>query len=279
MIVTQDTDLFDALNQLTASKRMLLVAGLPGVGKSLMLQQAALLARSQRRPTCLLRWDVVRLAFEGSREASAYPLRDGITHAAIRLAAGQWVRAAVARWHAQAGEQDLLIGECPLVGNRFSELAKRADDDLEPVLASSAAHFLVPAPSLEVRVRIESARAQELENPAHESELNNAPSNVMHALDDELQALAKTLGIALGSEGYHPRTYVGVYGELLRHRHQTPLHIEKVFKVSESPQAVPESCPDLLPSSEQVAASLSALGSLGEDELHARAAAWWQVDG
>lgn len=281
MTAFAETALFEMLNRLAGEKRMLLIAGLPGVGKSLMLQQAALLASAHGRPTHLLRWDVARLAFESAHAAEVYWQEYGITHAAIRLAVGHWLREAVSRWHNTSPERAILIGECPLVGNRFSELARHMDDALEPVLASDAVHFLVPAPSADVRVRIEAARAHELAHPRHESESNNAPPHVLRTLGHEVQLVAEVLGIA-GNDGptsYQPETYVKVYQSLLRHRHVTPLRIDTVLRLDESAQAVPDSCLDLLPSERQVAEALSSVAPLSHAELEARIDAWWQVDG
>ena len=270
----------EVLHRLTATKRMLLVAGLPGVGKSLMVQQAALLASRHGRRTHLLRWDVSRLAFENSSAAGAFAPQAGVTHPAIRLAAGDWVRGAVGRWHAREDEDGLLIGECPLVGNRFSELARRSDDSIEAVLASDDAHFLVPVPSREARARIEALRARELEHPRHESEANNAPLDVVRRLDQEVLALANTLGLDSGADlaSYVPQTYLDVYARLLRHRHHSALHVETLWDVKASAQAVPESCIDLTPSASEVATSLRSVGGLSEAQMRTKVDAWWRVD-
>ncbi|MCY4040762.1 MAG: hypothetical protein OXF72_05845 [Gammaproteobacteria bacterium] len=279
MIVNSMAALRDMLADLTATTRMLLIAGLPGVGKSLVLQQAALLAEQCGRPTYLLRWDMARLAFEASTEARAFPPKDGMTHAAIRLAAGLWVRKAVGRWHAHA--PGLLIGECPLVGNRFSELAKRVNDQLEPVLASKSVHFLVPVPGVEVRARIEAARMSELESPAHESEANSAPLTVIRELTDEIHALAKRLGVATlsGTGDYQPEVYLGVYSRLLRHRHHSPLRVETALQVVRSAQFLPNSCVDLVPSAAEASDALRIIAKLEPEQVQAQASAWWQIDG
>jgi len=111
---------------------MVFFAGLPGTGKSLLAHQLAHLASGAGRRIHLLQWDVARPVFEAAPAGRRYPLVDGVTHAVIRKAAGLWVRHAVAGWSERhRGPEPLLVGETPLVGNRFVELAQQADDAAE----------------------------------------------------------------------------------------------------------------------------------------------------
>src|SRR4051812_33410477 len=120
LVLPRDSALYQALAGAARQRRCVFFAGLPGVGKSLLIQQVALLAREAGLQVHLLQWDVARGAFETPEILARYPEIDGITHAAIRKAAGLWVRQAVQAWDRQyADPSHLLIGEAPLVGNRL----------------------------------------------------------------------------------------------------------------------------------------------------------------
>ena len=73
-------------------------AGLPGTGKSLLVQQLTQLAASAGRRVHLLQWDVARPPFEASAAGRRYPVVDGVTHPVIRKAVGLWARRAVVAW-------------------------------------------------------------------------------------------------------------------------------------------------------------------------------------
>ena len=72
-----------------------------GVGKSLLVQQLALMAQAEGRHVHLLQWDVTRAAFERPEILARFPEVDGVTHAAIRQGVGTWARRAVHAWHEQ----------------------------------------------------------------------------------------------------------------------------------------------------------------------------------
>ena len=56
------------------------------------------------------------------------------------------MRHAVAGWSERhRGPEPLLVGETPLVGNRFVELAQQADDAAENVLGDPACRFALEA--------------------------------------------------------------------------------------------------------------------------------------
>ena len=279
LVLRPGTNLYAVLDSQVKQKDMLFLVGLPGVGKSLMLQQAALLAQLHGRRVSLLRWDVARLAFERASAAERYPETNSATHPAIRIAIGEWLRPAILEWHRQRGSIDLLIGECPFVGNRFIELARREDDALEPLLASESASFLIPAPTLAVRAGIEAAREQEMRQPRHTQEVYNAPPNLLHELMDEIHDLARGLKLPNNSEarGYVPQTYLSVYQHLLRFRTGGPLIIDDVLPVPESAQALPESLNELVPGETEVETCLDAVNQLSEQEMRRRVSNWWQV--
>jgi hypothetical protein len=240
IILPPDSTLYQSFEQLTASQRIVFFAGLPGVGKSLLLQQLALMAHQAGRKVHLLQWDVARQPFETDAYVLAhYPEVEGITHGVIRKAVGLWARATIGQWQQDhPAEGEMLIGEVPLIGHRLMELAQRHDDAVEPVLSSPATKFVIPVPSLELRRVIEGKREVSSTKPQHEREQADAIPQVLQALWRELYHVAPALGITgsvLGVEiDYDPDIYQGVYSKLLKHRHShvlpltTPLQTENL---------------------------------------------------
>lgn len=279
-VLPRDSHIYCTLRDAAREPRCVFVAGLPGVGKSLIVQQLALLAGEAGRPVHLLQWDVARGSFERSDILARFPEVDGVTHAAIRKAAGLWAREAVWRWDREHPEPThLLIGEVPLVGNRLAELAQRLDDRVESLLAGEQSLFLIPAPSLEVRRAIETARAQDMTNPRHEREAANAAPSVVRQLWLDVAEVARRLGMAGSERGeeYKPEVYVSVYLHLLRHRHARPLPIGEVLPVQASAYDLPAVASELMPTPEDVERSLAGVEALREAELNTLVERWFEV--
>jgi len=235
LVVQEDPRLHAHLERLAAGGRLVFLAGLPGTGKSLLVHQLAHLAHAAGREIHLLQWDVVRPLFEASRAGARYPIVGGVTQGVIRIAAGLWARNAVARWHARRPEANhLLIGETPLVGHRFIELARRIDDAAEPLLAGDGCRFAIPVPSLEVRQFLELERARRIHQPAHNREREDAPPDVLRALWEQLADVGRVLGVDRGAAPtaptpYDPALYERVYRHVLRHRHVERLVVDKLL--------------------------------------------------
>ena len=223
LVARADPRLYDQLRRLAGDSRMVFFAGLPGTGKSLLVHQLAHLAVGAGRTVHLLQWDVARPVFEASGPGRRYPTVDGVTHAVIRMAIGLWVRGAVVRWdrrHPEPGH--LLIGETPLVGHRFVELARRLDDAAEPVLGAPSTWFAIPIPSREMRRFLEEERERRAARPRHHQEREDAPAPVVRDLWREIVAVARSLGLAappVQEAAYDPALYRAVYEGVLRHRH------------------------------------------------------------
>ncbi len=213
-------------------------AGLPGVGKSLMLQQLTLMAQEAGRTVHLIQWDTTRPVFETPELMAKYPEIDGVTHPMIRKAVGMWARQGVAEWDRTHDKPEhMLIGEVPLVGNRLMELAKPYDDDVESILSSVKTQFMIPVPSKAVRDIIEANREKTIVDPQHEKESYDAPPNVLRALWHTLYQLAIELEIIDGQAdemSYTPEIYKSVYQHLLKHRYGQALMIDEVLKPSGS---------------------------------------------
>ena len=101
MVLPISSQIYTLFTTLAQSKRMVFMAGLPGVGKSLLIQQLALVAAQQGRQVHLIQWDVSRRAFEIPEIMARYPEIDGVTDPMIRKGVGIWARTAVKRWHEQ----------------------------------------------------------------------------------------------------------------------------------------------------------------------------------
>ncbi|HLZ97333.1 MAG TPA: hypothetical protein VKP66_05250 [Steroidobacteraceae bacterium] len=267
------------LSEAVQSRKAVFFAGLPGVGKTLLLQQTALLCRDAGRPLYLIQWDIARQGFETPEMLASYPEVEGTTHAAIRKAAGFWVRGAVAKWAAaHAGDDALLLGEAPLVGHRLIELARREQDAAEAFLAARSTEFIIPAPTLAVRRSIEAMREREMEKPRHIRESANAPPNVLTLLMQELLAAGDALGVsgARSARGYDPDVYSQIYTRLLEHRHARPLVIDECWPVVASPYELSMAAVELQPSPAEVHAAMEQAEALGRARLEYEAQNWFR---
>ena len=297
-IIPPGSALYGTLHQAARDRRCVFFAGLPGVGKSLLLQQLSLIAGEAGRRVHLLQWDVARGPFETPEILARYPERDGVTHAVIRKAAGLWAREAVGAWEREhADPRDLLIGEVPLIGNRLVELVQRRDDGVEGLLAGAGTVFLIPVPSREVRRVIEAARVHEMASPTHERERANAVPSLVQALWEEVAAVARELGVRGGptpqppphcdGEGgqarqerggeFDPEVYAGVYGRLLRHRRAARLDVTEALPVQASVYEADTVDGELLPTSEEVARVMAAVEARPEAEVERAVAGWFRV--
>ncbi len=236
VIVSQDLPLYAALAELARHARLVFFAGLPGTGKSLMIQQLAHLAHALGRTISLLQWDVARPAFEASESGRRYPQVQGVTHGLIRLAVGRWARDRMVQWYEQhPGSQHLLIGETPLVGHRLIELARPANAGAESVLMLESSRFVVPIPSREVRRHLEAERERRAQHPVHQREKEDAPPDVLRELWQELVFVARALDLAPlpsrsdGDVPYDPLIYERVYTHILRHRRTQVLPLDVVL--------------------------------------------------
>ena len=246
------------MDGLARRQHILFVAGLPGVGKSLLLQHTARMARAADRRVFLLQWDVVRRAFETDAILARYPEVDGFTHAGIKRAAGLWARQAVLAWFDHFDSNDLLLGETPLVGGRLMELARPEADAVEPLLSSGTVRFVLPVPSREVRALIETTRERTIASPAHERERDDAPPSVLRALWEDVYREGRSAGLvadtpATGRVPYDPGAYKAVYASWLRHRQTSILNIDRRVQQTGSVYDMDAVAGELVPTPEQVA--------------------------
>ena len=283
-ILAPDSELFRRLHWAAVESRCVFFAGLPGVGKSLLLQQTSLIAREAGRRVSLLQWDVARGAFETPEILGRYPDVDGVTHAAIRKAAGLWARGTVGAWdQTHPDRANILIGEVPLVGSRLIELVQRHEDAVDMLLAGKDTVFFIPVPSREVREVIEAARVREMASPGHEREQANALPHLVQGLWDEVAVVAGALGIESGGLAsgpgltFDPDLYAGVYERLLRHRQAVRLDINVVLPVRASVYDALDAVTDLMPSPDEVAQVMAAVEARPPAEIEREVADWYRL--
>ncbi len=273
LILPRDSALYAMFAELVDKADLVFFAGLPGVGKSLLLQQLTLLAREAGRRAHLLQWDVARQPFETRR----YPLQDGATHPLVIKAVGAWSRGAISEWDAVFGaEGDMLIGEAPLIGGRFMEIVKPADDAAEALLRGERTRFVLPVPSREARAAIEAKRAQSIAAPRHEKEAQDAPPDLLRALWQDLNRVAFRLGLVNSPENapYSPAIYASVYGHLLANRHHILADIHQILASAASVYDDLDGLPNLRAAPEEAAAILANLeAELPFDD----AKAWYEI--
>jgi hypothetical protein len=218
LVVGADPRLAEQLRRL-ADRRMVFVAGLPGTGKSLLVNQLVHVSARAGRRAHLLQWDVARPPFEASHAGRHYPQVDGVTHAVIRRATGLWARGALAAWDERhPAPEHLLIGETPFVGNRFVELARRLDDRAEGLLTGASCRFAIAVPSRDVRRFVEAERERRSRSPRHPREREDAPPRVLRDLWHDLVSI-EAAGRVAGDAPvpYDPVLYQRVYERVLRH--------------------------------------------------------------
>jgi len=280
VILPRESAAYEALRRAALERRCVFFAGLSGVGKSLLLQQLALLASKLGRSVHLLQWDVARGPFETPAILACYPEVDGVTHVAIRKAVGLWARDGVRRWHGEYPDsRHLLIGELPLIGNRLLELAKPADDEAETLLAGPKSLFFIPVPCREVRQVIEASRAREMASPRHERDRANAAPTLLQAHWREIERIALQLNLARPrpAAGFDPDVYAAVYRRLLRHRRTEELPITSLLPVRASPHDLSPVAGELIPTADDVERTISQVEHLSPAELQRVAERWFDV--
>jgi hypothetical protein len=283
-VVQRDRALHDQLARLARTARMVFVAGLPGTGKSLVINQLAHQASAEGRVVHLLQWDVARPVFEASPAGRRHPVVDGVTQPVIRKAVGAWARRMLPAWAAaHPPREHVLLGETPLIGDRLLALARPCDDDAEPLLAEAACVFAVPVPSVEVRRHVEAERERRASAPRHAREREDAPPPVLRDLWRQLLTAARALGLTTAADGtpYDPSIYRGVYETLLRHRTTEIVSVETVLPLGDtSVYDFSVSCVDVIPREDEADALVRETEHRHPDQarLAREVDTWWRPD-
>ena len=267
-MIPRNSSLWATLESLANSAQIVVFAGIPGAGKSLLVQQLARLSVNQGRQIQILQWDVARLAFETPSVLARYPEIDGFTDPMLRRAVGYWARSAICAWSQEnQHSRQLLVVEAPLIGGRLIELADPSpnpgSDLSEPVLKAKSTRFVVPIPSLEVRHAIEQARARSIANPRHERERSDARVNVLQSVWLDVVDLARDLcWPSPHHPTYDPKLYSFVYSHLLRSRNPVMLNIDTVFQTRSSVYDIDMEIKELSATTEEIEESLRVLESI-----------------
>ena len=282
IIIPREHYLYDVFREIALQKRIVCFAGLPGVGKTLFLQQMVLFAQQAQRSVHLLQWDVARNAFETPQNLQLYPEVKGVTHPMIRKATGLWSRIAVREWSQNYTQPHILLVEMPLVGNRFIELVQHLEDDSEVILQSKDCIFLLPVPTKKVRKTIEDIRAKTTANPRHKREAQDATPEVLRSLWRELFYLALRLKMIdkmpPHDTSYDPHIYQTTFEYLLRHRKVKTISIDTIFPqqcsaydvdgIVSEPMACPQIVAEIITQIQQ---------KYSEQQLHSHVENWYEV--
>ncbi len=280
-VLEPETPAYRILDRVLRESRIVATCGIPGAGKSLMMREQVLIARTLGRRVHRLQWDVARQAFEQPAILARYPEIGGSTHPVIRRAAGLWLRDAIFRWcDENVRDEHLLLIEAPLVGGRFIELAQVEADAVEPILALPTTRFLVPQPSREVRAAIEAARAAEIEKPRHARDAANAVPALVDELWNAVLAAADALAIPRDRHvpGYSPELYFALYQRLLHHRHVLAVPVTEVFPDRGSPHSLKGDEADLAPSADIAVKLIHAVEAMGVERAIRSAERWYEID-
>lgn len=285
IVIPTSSRLYEQLERLAGQSQMVYFAGLPGTGKSLLIHQLAHLAAAQGRGVHLLQWDTARPVFEAHPASQQYPVQDGVTHAVIRKACGLWVRQALVRWHREHDRNDaFLIGETPLIGNRFMELAGIVSDAAETLLRQPTCVFVIPVPAPPIRQFIEVERQRRSTQPLHAHESQDAPPQVLRDLWQELVRIAPRLGVSTSRQQadttFDPWLYQQVYATLLRYRHIQVMPLDLLLPTTSwSVYDFDIACAFLTPTADDVAHFIEAVERQYPDPqtLQCQMAHWYRV--
>ena len=173
----------------------------------------------------------------------------------------------------------MLLIEAPLVGGRFTELARMIDDGAEVLLGAQQTRFYVPTPTCEVRLAIQAARREETQVNRHARDAANASPHVVDELWQMVAATAHRLGFGSpdAASSYSPDLYYRVYQTVLRHRRVWRLPIERVVADQGSPHALPAPTEELCPSAVEALGLIARAEAEGAQAIAERAADWYQT--
>lgn len=253
------------LAEVARGGRMIFFTGLPASGKSFLLRETVSIAAAAGRRVQMIRWDTGLASFQNAAVSAKYPDVGYGSHPVVRKAAGLWGRRAVARWAAEHPDPaDMLIGEVPIIGNRYSEFVKRLPDDAEAALASDATTFLYPVPTPDVRARLEAVRRDTFANPRHPDEARDAPPSTMELAWRLTCSKAIDLGLIrdrdLDSQhAYEERVYCMLFDRLLQRRNARALRVETLWPGGGSAHDLRDGVRELTATPDEVSAAIAAV--------------------
>ena len=167
-IIPSTSPVFQTLQQAATTAKAVVFSGLPGVGKSLYINQFQLIAAAAGRKVTVIQWDIARKAFETPEIAKRFPMGEGMVHNGLKISVGKWLLDTIKQWLMDhSSKEHLLLIEAPLVGHRFIEIAQQqSDEQLEAFFNSEQFQIIVPIPSKAVRAKIEEDRKAQISDDA-----------------------------------------------------------------------------------------------------------------
>lgn len=239
-IIPKSSNIYLELKEIAESKKLVIFSGLPGVGKSLYIQEFQKIVNELKRPIDVIQWDVARKSFESEEIAKDFPMGEGTVHNGVKIMSGMWLMETIKKWNeANINNDRILLIEAPLVGHRFVELVhKTTDESLETFLSSDKCVVVMPIPTKEVRTAIEDARRQQVDENA--KVWSGAKPSVMLMLWKMTCGIANEFGMDIEMDGQPPYSsgiYEYVFAEILKHRNFVPIIIDEIFEVPEQDES------------------------------------------
>ena len=278
-IIPESSPVYLRLRQLAKEAGIVIFSGLPGVGKSLYINEFYSLAQKEKRNVTVIQWDVARKAFETDKIMEKYPMNDGTVHNGIKLLAGEFIKDKILQWSENSSARDLLMIEAPLVGHRFIEVVERSDnEDLECILADGSCCVVVPIPSRKVRKLIEEERSRQVSDDA--KVWMGAKPSVMLMLWKKVYDIALEFGYqAANTENpdYDPNIIEFVFRQICKHRHFVPLYIDEVFTVPKQAESALHQLESLVATKREAEGYFEQISNLYPDDgsLDQRVAGWY----
>lgn len=255
-LIPIDSKVFQTIDDITKNAKIVAFSGLPGVGKSLYINQFHQCAQSNQRSIDVIQWDVARKAFETPEISKIYPIENDTVHNGVKLSVGQWLIDFIDQWLIEHSHNDrILLIEAPLVGHRFVEIAKECQlERVEEYLSSDQFKVIVPIPTKEVRAKIEDSRKAQVSEDAED--WSGAKPSVMLMLWKMICGIANKMGRSIPMDGqpdYDPEVYQFVFSSILKHRHVVPLIVDEIFEIPIDTEDALHSLDSISPSSEVAA--------------------------
>ncbi len=225
---------FDPLfRKLASGSRIVIISGLPGVGKSLYVNEFYRIAENEGKNVTVIQWDIARKSFETPENLRLFPMIDGEVHAGFKLMVGKWLLDFIERWlSVSSPESGLLLIEAPLVGHRMVEVvSKNIPASIAAVMESRLTTVVVPIPTTEVRQRIEHARSRDVDDDA--VDWKGAKPSVLLKIWQDVYRIGVKMGYRtqLAENSYDPGLYEFVFRQVCRHRKMVPILVKDAFEV------------------------------------------------
>lgn len=249
-IIPVDSKVYKTLVEVAKNTRTIIFSGLPGVGKSLYVNEFYRIANELGKQVDVIQWDVARKAFETEEIAKYYPTGNGVVHNGLKIIAGKWLMDRLLDWKREfeLDNNRLILIEAPLVGHRLIELIKPCPvNELEDWLSSEHTKVVMPIPSKNVRRKIEESRSKQVSEDA-KTWLGAKPS-VMLMLWKKTCEIANEFGTNVdlsGQPDYDDKIYEFVFSTILKHRQFVPLRVDEVFEMPEGGEEELHSLPSLI---------------------------------